>query len=259
VVAAAAAGVDSVLQDEGLSRRERVAADFGPTPDTLTGGFVLAVALAGAYRTTLDATWRTWAPGDLTMGWLEARDGEAARRELLGGDVRVGARCLEGEVAQCGLWLGLDGGAHPFRTRYAPGELRRIVAARFWEYEPNWETARDCVHGSDEACLRFAESGPFVDAIPAPMTARGSLLRAVRVVHGAAALRRALADTSGSVGVRLARASGVSEDSLLAGWRAWLLTGGGGRRVTADLADGVPVALLGALLLLAAARSGRWR
>jgi hypothetical protein len=91
------------------------------------------------------------------------------------------------------------------------------------------------------------------------MTARGSLLRAVRVVHGAAALRRALADTSGSVGVRLARASGVSEDSLLAEWRAWLLTGGGGRRVTADFADGVPVALLGALLLLAAARSGRWR
>lgn len=259
VVASAAAGVDSVLREEGLSSRERVAADFGPRPDTLTGGFVVAITLARAYRATLDATWRNWAPGDLTLGWLEARDGEAARRELLGGEVRVGAKCLEGDIAQCGLWLGLDGEAHPFRMRYGPGELRRIVAGRSWAFEPNWQTARDCVQGSDEACVRFAESGRFVDAIPARVPARGSLLRAVRALHGAAALRRALADTSASVGARLARASGTSTDSLLAEWRAWLLTGGGRRRVTADVADGVPVALFGALLLLAAARSGRWR
>lgn len=260
VVAVTAAGVDSVLRADGLMGRARVAADVGTTLDTVTGGFVVAVVLARAYRETLDATWRSWAPGDLTLSWLEARDGEQARRELLGGDVRVGARCLEGDVAQCRLWLGLDREARPFRVRYAPGELRRLISGgTWWEYESSGQPARDCVHGSDEACIRFVESGRFVDSIPAGALARGSLLRAVRALHGATALGSALADTAGSVGARLTRASGVSEDSLVAEWRAWLLTGGGGRRVTADVGDGVPVVIFGVLLLFAAARSGRWR
>ncbi len=258
-VALEASAVDSVLRAEGLAGRTRVPADFGPTPDTLNGGFVLAMALAQAYDGTLDAAWRSWAPRDLTLGWLEARDGEAARRELLGGETRTGAKCLEGEIRQCELWLGVGRQARPYRTRYAPAELRRIVSGRTWEYEPSWQTARDCVHGSDEACVSFAEASRFVDSVPARVQARGSLLRAVRVLHGAAALQRALADTSGPVGQRLARASGVTEDSLLAEWRAWLLTGGGGQRVRADFGDALPVVIVGALLLFAAARSGRWR
>jgi hypothetical protein len=259
VVAVAAAGVDSVLRAEGLWGRTRVSADLGPEIDTLTGGFVVASVLAQAYRQTLDATWRSWTTADLTLGWMQARDGEAARRELLAGEVRVGARCLEGVIAQCGLWLGLDRDAHPFRTRYGPRELRRVVAGRVWAYEPGWQVARDCVNGLDEACVRFAESGPFVDTVPAHLPSRGSLLRAVRALHGAAVLGRALVDSSGSVGERLARASGVRQDSLLVEWRAWLLTAGGRRRVTADALDGLPVAAFGALLLFAAARSGRWR
>ncbi len=258
-VALEASAVDSVLRAEGLAGRKRVPADFGTPPDTLNGGFVLAMAMAQAYDGTLDAGWRSWAPRDLTLGWLEARDGEAARRELLSGETRTGAKCLEGEIVQCGLWLGVGREAHPYRIRYSPAELRRIVSGRTWEYESNWQTARDCVHGSDEACVRFAETARFMDSIPARVQARGSLLRAVRVLHGATALQRALADTSGPVGQRLARASGVTEDSLIAEWRAWLLTGGGGQRVRADVADAMPVVIVGALLLFAAARSGRWR
>jgi hypothetical protein len=259
VVATGAEGVDSVLRAEGLGDRERVRVDLGSSPDTLPGGFAVALTLARAYWTSLDATWRAWAPAGLTLDWMEGRDGVAARRELLAGETRVGAKCLEGQVRQCALWLGLDHDDHPFRVRYAPAELRRFLAGRVSGYEPGRETARQCADGSDEACVRLAESTRLVDSIPAPLVARASLLRAVRVLHGAAALRDALADTAGSVGPRLARACRVSEDSLLTGWRAWLLTGGGQRRVTADVADAMPVAIFGALLLFAAARSGRWR
>jgi hypothetical protein len=259
VVAQSAAGVDSVLQAEGLSDRRRVEAFFGPRVDTLTAGFAVASALARAYRETLDTMWRSWGPADLALSWMEGRDGVAARRDLLAGGNAVGAQCLEGAVAQCGQWLGLDPEVHPFRVRYRPADLRRILAGRQWQYGPARQVARECVEGSDEACVQYAESGPFVDPVPAGLTARASLLRAVRVLHGASSLRSALADSSGSIGARLARAAGVSEDSLLAEWRTWLLTGGGKRRVSATLADGVPVAFFGALLLLAAARSGRWR
>jgi hypothetical protein len=259
VVDVFALGVDSVLRAEGLSGGERVPADFFPALDTVSGGFVVAMALARAYGAMLDPTWRSWAPAGLTLGWMEGRDGVAARHDLLAGETRVGGKCLEGEVRQCALWLGIDHEDHPFRVRYAPSELRRHLEGRMSRFGPSGATPRQCVNGSDEACIRFAESTRYVDPIPAPSAARASLLRAVRVLHGAAALRRALADTSGAVGLRLVRASGVSEDSLLAEWRGWLLTGGGRRRVTADVADSVPVAVFGALLLFAAARSGRWR
>ncbi len=258
-ISTAAEGADSVIRAEGLTGRARVNADLGLAPDTLSGPFIVGIALARAYRETLDTAWRSWAPADLALGWIEAREGVAARRDLMGGAVRSGALCLAGEAAQCRLWLGLDRDAHPFRARYQPGDLRRLISARWWEGEPGREIARECVGGSDEACVRFAESGRFLDSIPAGMQARGSLLRAVHRLHGAAAVARALADTSGSIGERLARAAGVGEDSLVAEWRAWLLTSGAGRHVTADLADGLPVAIFGALLLVAALRSGRWR
>ncbi len=259
VVATGAEGTDSVLRAEGLSGRTRVPADISAGLDTLSARFVVAAVLARAYRGTLDAAWRSWAPADLTLGWRDAREGAAARRDLMSGAVRAGALCLAGEAAECRRWLGLDSDGDPFRMRYTPGDLRRIIAARMWEYQPNREAARECVGGSDEACVRFAEAGTFVDSIPAGVQARGSLLQAVGALHGRAALARALADTSGFVGERLARASGVSEGSLVEEWRTWLLTSGGRHHVTGDLGDGLPVAFFGAFLLLAAARSGRWR
>jgi hypothetical protein len=66
---------------------------------------------------------------------------------------------------------------------------------------------------------------------------------------------RALADTTGSIGERLARASGVGEDSLMLEWRYWVLNRGGRPSDRNLLADGVPAVLLAALLLAAARRS----
>jgi hypothetical protein len=257
VVALDAAGVDSVLRAEGLAGRVRVPADFGPRIDTLTAGFVVASNLVRAYEVGLDKSWRAWAPNGLTLDWRERREGDAARSELLAGDVRVGARCLAGEISQCALWLGVDRDAHPFRVRYTPQDLRHLLPWGNLAFGPN-PLPRACLNGSDDACVRFAESSR-VDSVPAGAAARGSLLREIWVVHGRAALGRALTDSAGSVGERLARASRLAEDSLIAEWRIWLLTGGGGRRVTAEVADTLPVVVFGSLLLFAAARSGRWR
>ena len=260
VVAFGTAGVDSVLRAEGLSSRASMNADFGPRIDTLTGGFVAAAAVAGAYWSALDRLWRSWAPSGLTLDWLDAREGAEARRQLMAGETRVAARCLEGAMSQCSEWLGLDPEAHPYRVRYTPNELRRTLKVLMQQFGPNSRIATECIGGSDEACVSYFESTRFsLDPIPASMSARGSLLRTVRALHGAADLRRALTDTLGSVGQRLSRASGVSEDSLLAEWRRWLLTGGRWRHVTGDPKDALPVAVFGALLLVAAARSGRWR
>jgi hypothetical protein len=163
---------------------------------------------------------------------------------------------LGGKAMACRAWLGFDREANPYAARYTPAEIRNIVSRRMVEYLD--VSAQQCVRGSDDACLRYARAGG-ISPVPAGLASIRSVLRAILVQHGAAALRRALADTSGAIGERLARATGVGEDSLVMEWRAWLLTGGGRPRVSAGARDAMPVLLFGGLLLFAAARSGRWR
>ena len=258
VVAFTATGVDSVVRAEGLSARTRVMADVAAKPDSLADGWVAAAAVARDYRDALDTTWREWLPQDLAMAWTLRRDGAAAARDLMSGDTRAGADCLAGSVAGCRLWLGLDGDASPYLVRYGSDGLRRLVANRYFEATSARDLAHECTTGSDEACERLASLG-FLPAIPAGLAPRSSVLAFIRARKGPAALPRAFADVQGSVGERLARSAGIPEDSLVGEWRIWLLTGGGQSRVTADLGDALPVVVFGGLLLLAAARGGRWR
>ena len=248
---------DSVTSAEGLQHRTRVMVEVPAHPDTLADGWTVAIEIARAYVDTLDADWRAWLPFDLGIGWKHGREDAAALRDLAAAATRTGSECLGGTAAGCRLWLGLDRDPDPFASRYTVAEIRQVAAARpFYEYMGPVVT--QCVGGSDEACLRFARSGQ-VRPVPASTSAIRSVLREVRVVHGAAALRGALADTTGAIGQRLARAAGIGEDSLVREWREWLLTGGGGPRIAAGFREAMPVLVFGGLLLLAAARSGRWR
>lgn len=258
VVAIAAAGVDSVLRAARMDGRARVMVDLPALPDSVADGFAAAAALTRAFWGTLDPEWRSWAPPDLGLGWSMARDGEAARQELLRADTRVDERCLEGLVAECRLWLGVDRDTDVYEARYRGDELRRLIS-RLPGYEGPRAVAGECLAGLDAACAAFARQSQAISPVPAGTSSRRSLMQFVHALHGSAAVRRALADPLGSVGARLARASGVSEDSLVAEWRMWLLTGGGHTRVTAGVADALPVVIVGTLLLFAAARSGRWR
>ncbi len=255
-VAYAAAGWDSVLRADGLGSRTRLMVDVPAKRDSFADGWVVAARITRAYVESLDPDWRAWVPQDLGLGFMKGRDDVAAVRELAAGNSRAGTECLGGRAAACRAWLGLDRDASPFTARYTVAEIRDIVSHRMIEYlDP---TAQQCVRGSDDACLRYARSGGIA-RVPAGMTSTRSVLRSLRVLHGADALRRALADTSGAIGQRLARAAGIGEDSLVLEWRAWLLTGGGRRSVSASLPDALPVVFFGSLLVLAAARSGRWR
>ncbi len=258
VVARAAAGADSVLRTEGLASRAVIVVDVAARPDTFANGWTVAGALASAYRESLDTTWRAWLPLVLPLGWTMARDGPGAVRELMGAGTRTGADCLGGSVRGCRLWLGLDADTNPYRSRYTPAELRREIGARWFGWGDALALARQCNEGSDEACVRAAARG-LLAAVPAGPSSIGSLLAFVRAKGPPGALPRAFADSAGSVGDRLARAAGVPEDSLLGAWRIWLMTGGGLPPVTATLRDTLPVVVFAGLLLLAAARSGRWR
>jgi hypothetical protein len=219
-------------------------------------GLIVASAVAVAYRDARGGDWRAWLPGDYGIGpWgrgaMWSAFGSLARSRWL-----VGSRCLAGDVAGCRLWLGVDREASPYQARYRAEELRDYLDDYGKWMAQRSPAGRDCLSGAASACFAYAleEHHPF-PAVPADETGRRSLVRAVRALHGAEALQRALGDTTGSVGERFARAAGIGVDSLMSEWRHWVLTRGGRPRDRNLVADAAPAVLLAGLLLVAARRS----
>jgi len=255
-VGLAATDVEATVRAEGLGGRIRIPVGVEPGPDSLADGWTVAAELARSYRQTLDSTWRVWLPLDMGLAWTMRREGPEAVRELMQGETRAGGDCLAGLISGCRRWLGLDAAAPA--TRFRPAELRVLVSGRWFPSRAAVGLAHDCTVGSDFACLRLVALG-FLPPIPAGPVPLASFAGYVRTRGPKGALLRALADRNGGVGDRFARAVGVPEDSLVRGWRSWVMTGGGQPRVTANLRDAWPAVLVAGLLILAASRSGRWR
>lgn len=260
VVAVQALTVDTAgfLSAPAFRGRRRLLIDWATPSDTSGVSWRIASRVAQGYRRTLHQDWHEWLPGDYGLGWTRERNGEGALRTLADDATFVGRECLAGKADACRLWLGVDRDARPFAVRYRPDELRRLAVEQSWDLR-NEADYNACQGGANEACVRLAERRPWLSDIPAPDEARRSLIRAVHALHGAPAVAAALTDTAGSVGTRLARASGVSEDSLMAEWRNWTLSRGRTQRVRAGFGDAASVLATTAVLLIAAARSGRWR
>jgi len=244
-------------------KRQYVHVDRWFSSDTLDDtGRRFALPIAERYREALDSTWQSWLPSDYGLYWRLDEEGESAIYHLASeATSATGKECLAGTVRSCRYWLGVDADSVPYDVRYHPDELRSAVSVRWADYlgpEMN-----PCRQGDDAACGRLfrgiREGWRPLALIPAPSEARASLIRSVRAIHGADALRRAFADTAGSVGERLARASGMSEDSLTAQWRMWVLSRGRPERVTAGTGEAFSAIAFTAILLGLALRSGRWR
>ncbi len=240
--------------DRSLARRLRTGPEMAGSAAAL--GWMAAAAVLHAYSETLDAEWKSWLPGDYGLR-RPATFGEGmAWQTFAPGASAAGRGCLSGKAASCRLWFGLDRDEDPYAVRYSPSDLRAVYWGR-WLVN-NSLRGRACVAGSDSACVAFAREVGQPSPVPADDRARRSLLRAVRDLHGAPAFAAALADTSGSIGQRLARATGASEDSLVVEWRLRVLRQGGAFQSRAGGKEAVPALLFAGVLLLAAAGSGRW-
>jgi hypothetical protein len=220
---------------------------------------VLAGAFERAFKESRDGDWRDWLPWDFGFRpWTRAA-AWGAFQSLTTSPWIAGGGCLAGDPAACRRWLGVDRDSAPFRARYDAAELRADVIRRALPVGRVSPDGAACLAGKGEACYAFAasmaEGRRVFSPIPADETGRRSLLRAVRALHGPPSLQRALADTAGSVGERLARAAGISVDSLMLEWRYWVLTRGGRPQDRNLVADAAPAVLLAGLLLAAARRS----
>lgn len=206
----------------------------------------------------LDDTWRAWLPRTFGVNWDDG-DAEGALDELAAASAYIrGRECLAGRLASCRLWLGIDDDSLPYSVRFTRAEL--VEALRLSGYVTGPE-GRACQAGNGDACARFLAASERVlfDAVPAPPHIRASLVRSLRVSSGPEAMRRAFADSTGSIGARMARAAGVPEDSLVDRWRTWVLSRGRAERVSAGAGDIATALAFTFILLGMAVRSGRWR
>ena len=212
------------------------------------------------FLASLSSSWKTWLGGDIGVVWTPRWEGERALGALVQPLNTTGSGCLAGSISDCRLWLALDPADRPLAMRYRAADLRAAVR-RYRDYNPGKGRDYDsCLAGDDAACVRYAETGVgLLSEIPSPTVARTSFVRAVWARHGVAAIDRALQDTAGGIGARFAAAAGISEDSLVAEWRAWVLARGRPEPLAATLPQSLAVMFAALVLVFLAARSGRWR
>lgn len=253
-----ATDTESALRSPTVRDRRRVAVSgiiqSGGPHESISGG-LLAGVIARAYRDSLDPEWRAWLPWEYGFGPWGRDAALTAFSSLARSSWAVSARCLAGDAAGCRLWLGVDRDSAPYEARYTAAELRESMSQGAKWLAERSASGRSCLGGMNAACYAFARETGYTKPFPADDAGRRSLIRAVWALHGAVAVAGALADTAGGIGTRLARASGVGEDSLMLEWRYWVLTRGGRPSVRGLLADAAPAVLLAGLLLAAAWRS----
>ena len=175
---------------------------------------------------SIDRGLRDWLGGPVTP-WLDLKP-QLGRVyiQLATAPSQAVRRCFAGALAACRDALSLTGTADSIARWYGPDERRYLVTTQFWRGERGWREAEfhSCYTGSDSACLDLLESiSPGNIPPPLDYGARYALLATAVALGGREAFSRLLASAKEPIGRRLAEASLVTEDSLVARWRAAVL------------------------------------
>ena len=208
----------------------------------------------------LPADLRTWLGGSVAIGDDRDRWQRVYRASVLTPSTGVD-RCNDGDLGACAAVLELAPAGPLWRSWYSREQL--VAWAR--EQSPDWRWRPEGAQQAFDACFtRFdvascgRESGVPQPPAPLPADARVALLARALDLGGDGAYATLVADSSGPVIERLARAAGTTPESLLADWRNEMIASR--PAFSAGLGRSVPVMILWTIALCALAmRSKRWR
>jgi hypothetical protein len=190
--------------------------------DVLTGLLVSLADLSGA-----DPALHDWLGGALIPGVDTAPRRVPVYVELVTAPSQAVRGCFRGDRLACRDALSLAGTPDMLTRWYGPDERRFLATVEYGAFLNQGARApefRSCAGGSDSACLHVLESLP-PGSLRRPLSyaARFSLLQTARALGGAETFHRLFSAPPGPMGTRLAAAARVSEDSLVARWRADVL------------------------------------
>jgi hypothetical protein len=172
--------------------------------------------------------WETSILGAEMQGWLNGSappisggEEKFARTDLLFSHSGPARRCLEGDLRDCERALALKEGADPYTEWYDPADLVALVRGYWDERAPG---RASCLATGELAACRTALGGRDRQLLsPTRTEVRSSLYLYALTLGGPAALTRIHAEGDRSPARLLAVGSGVSIDSLVAGWHATLV------------------------------------
>lgn len=164
---------------------------------------------------------RTWLGGFFIRA-DQTRELERAYRSLLRTASAAVTDCYDGALDRCWDALGLDHQDEWATAWYHPSE-RRLLAGRLARATnpPAEGILSGCLDdGNDEACTALLVDRGAGAFIPLPPGARMTLVAHALSLGGPEGYTRLVAENEAPIKDRLARASGVSADSLIGSWRA---------------------------------------
>ena len=232
-------------------------------PWNMSAAALTQLLLGNAPMPEPDRPLREWLNGPLRPSWRAAEDRAAVYVQLVTAPSQAVRDCFQGRLEGCAA--ALDVGASPatLETWYpSAAERRSLLIQSFGDFFNHGATSaalRLCVTGSDSACTGLLRSLPR-GVLPRPLgaDARFTLVHLALRLGGREAYHRLLVDPAAPVGARLAAAAGMSEDSLVARWRAEILAA---RPVPVEMPSWAFVIALGWMVFFAGCglRSSRWR
>ena len=210
-----------------------------------------------------DRELETWLGAPLRPRLESTRDFATFYIRLVTAPSQAARLCFLGDIPSCRSVLDLDDSDSSYLQWYAsPAERRAVLLRSFADYFNRPATAaswRECTRGNDTECVQLLRTLPR-GSIPPPLgtDAHRLLAHVALQIGGRDAYERLLADSSVTLGERLAAAAGVRLDTLVLRWRADVLAA---RPAVVTLPRwGVPVALGWIVLLVGCGlRSSRWR
>jgi hypothetical protein len=173
-----------------------------------------------------DSALQNWLGGPVRPSVREQRDRAGVYVQLVTAPSQAARSCFQGRLESCTVALGL--GTTTLEAWYpSAAERRSLVIVSFTDYFDHGGTAaayRTCAGGSDSACTGLLRTLPK-GSLPRPLgaDARVTLVYVALHLGGREAYHRLLATPDVPIRARLAAAAGVSEDSLLARWRAEII------------------------------------
>lgn len=222
----------------------------------------LLARAAQIIATRQDSALTLWLKVTFTPAWPDAFPLAPVYVDLVTSSWSRARACYLGVRVACRAALGLSGREDPLREWYDAADRRKMVreapAATWSRINGVW--AQQCMNdGADDTCERaLRENRYFFLETPLDHAARLGLMHVALAAGGAGAYERLIAATGQPIEARLAAASGLSGDSLIARWRGRVLAARpttvafGARSGWIAMAWSV---LLGVLAL----RSTRWR
>ncbi len=218
---------------------------------------VIAASLAPSVYRTGDELLRRWT-GSQLLPAIRPTMLVTLYDELATAPWSTAQACFLGQLQACRAALGISG-ADPALDWFNAIDRRHYLRSHLGSSVAMRTRVEDCQGGEDAACVQLLRSFTADQFVPPfDVTARQLLLTIAVESGGPQAFDRLLSANQKPLDARLELAAGLPVDTLVARWRARILSAHP-KTVAADMRSAWAAVVWGVAFTMAALRSTRWR